>query len=562
MKQKKKWIIPLSVIGALLLLCTGFLRYMVSHSMGFSVGRCLVADNGSYLFIDGNSPIVMSTRKEKIFAGLETGDKILLLHDGIEESYPGGTGAYWCMKLEDGTSADIPEQVIEELAELGWIVVSNEADPNAGATEPEAYSFKAQYIRTDGGTEEASYPHHTVISSRAELDAYYEAHKDTYDLERRDTFSSDSTIGFLDACDKYDDAYFERQNLVLIILEEGSGSIRHEITDVRRHATRSGTSDGWDISIDRRVPEAGTDDMAQWHLFLEVQTGNAIKPTDKVWINGILSERAPAISGLIGISRTPATGAYQDPWGVKLTAKNITPSGLTIVCTQQDGEPTGELNTGSYYGLEVLRDGEWATVELLPMEGELAWTSEAWTIPENADTEWDVDWSRLYGELPAGTYRISKSVMDFRGTGDYGTKIYYAGFDLVDAAAADSISYEYEGFGISVPFLSGWEYKIEEHSADGMSYGVSFRPAGEDGWIDFHYWPAFGVCGTGLETKEFGNGSMGTYDGKEIWDFISYPASVGNFVATTQGVESWWADYGESAMEIIEQVICTVTLVD
>ena len=302
--------------------------------------------------------------------------------------------------------------------------------------------------------------------------------------------------------------------------------------------------------------------MAQWHLFLEVQMGDVIKATDKVWINGKQSERTPAISGLVGISRTPSISAYQDPWGVKLTAKNITPSGLTIVCTQQDGEPTGELQTGSYYGLEMLQDGEWVAVELLPMEYELAWTSEAWMIPNNAETEWEVNWSRLYGELPAGSYRISKSVMDFRGTGDYDTKTYYAGFDLVDAADTSNVSYEHGGFGVSVPLLSGWEYKVEEYSADGMSYGVSFRPAGEDGWIDFQYWPTFGVCGTGLSMKEFGNGSMGTYDGGAIWNFISYPASKGNFVATTQGVNSWWSRYGETTMEIITQVICTDTIVD
>lgn len=564
MKQKRKWMILLCVMGGLLLICAGLLWYMVSHSLDFSVGRCLVADNGSYMFIDSNSPIVMSNRKDKegLFSDLETGDKILLLHDGIAESYPGRTGVYWCMKLEDGTQADIPGQVMEELAELGWTIVGNEADPNAGAPEPEAYAFEAQYIRTDSYSDERSYPYHTVISSRAELEAYYEAHKDIYDLERREAVYSDTTIGFLDACDKYDDAYFERQNLVLIVLQEGSGSIRHEITDVRPHRTETGSSDGWDITIEVMAPEVVTDDMAQWHLFLEVQMGDVIKPTDKVWINGTLSERAPAISGLVGISRTTATNAYQDAWGVKLTVKDITPSGLTIVCTQQDGEPTGELNTGSYYGLEVLHDGEWIAVELLPMDYELAWTAEAWIIPNNAETEWEVNWSRLYGELPAGSYRISKSIMDFRGTGDYDTETYYAGFDLVDVGDTNSVSYEYGGFGVSVPLLSGWEYKIEEYSADGMSYGVSFHPVGQDGWIDFHYWPLFGVCGTGLETKEFGNGSMGTYDGATIWNFISYPASKGNFVATTQGVAEWWSTYGDDAMAIIEQVICTDTIID
>jgi len=417
MKKKKKWRIPLCVIGGLLLICAGILWYMVSHSMGFSVGRCLVADNGSYLFIDGSSPIVMSTRreKEKVFAGLETGDKILILHNGIEESYPGGTGVYWCMKLENGAQADIPEQVVEELAELGWITVS---------AEDEAMS------------------------------------------------------------------------------------------------------------------------------------------ADSMEDNGELYEPTPAMAGLVGVSRTPATYAYQDPWGVKLTAKNITPSGLTIVCTQQDGEPTGELNTGSYYGLEVLRDNKWVTVEMLPLEGDLAWTAEAWVIPADTEIEWEVNWSRIYGEIPAGSYRISKSVMDFRDTGDYDEKTYYAGFDIVDAATANSVSYEYGGFGVSVPLLSGWEYKIEEYNTEGMSYGVSFRPSDEEGWIDFHYWPTFGVCGTGLETKEFGNGTMGTYDGGAIWNYISYPASQGNFVATTQNVNSWWPQYKDEAMAIITQVICTDTIMD
>ena len=36
--------------------------------------------------------------------------------------------------------------------------------------------------------------------------------------------------------------------------------------------------------------------------------------------------------------------------------------------------------------------------------------------------------------------------------------------------------------------------------------------------------------------------------GGAIWNFISYPASKGNFVATTQGVNSWWSRYGETAM--------------
>ena len=172
---------------------------------------------------------------------------------------------------------------------LGLCACNSNTSPNHGAA-PEAYAFEAQYIRTNGYSEERSYPYHVVINSKEELDAYYEANKGLFDLERKDKVYSDTTIGFLDACDKYDATYFERQNLVLIVLEEGSGSIRHEITDVRNRWDENGHSLGWNITIDSIVPEVCTDDMAQWHLFLEVQMGDVIKSNDDVWINGELSD--------------------------------------------------------------------------------------------------------------------------------------------------------------------------------------------------------------------------------------------------------------------------------
>ena len=48
------------------------------------------------------------------------------------------------------------------------------------------------------------------------------------------------------------------------------------------------------ITIDRIVPEVGTDDMAQWHLILEVQMGDVIQSDDDVWINGKLNGNSTA----------------------------------------------------------------------------------------------------------------------------------------------------------------------------------------------------------------------------------------------------------------------------
>lgn len=116
-----------------------------------------------------------------------------------------------------------------------------------------------------------------------------------------------------------------------------------------------------------------------------------------------------------------------DVWGVNLTVKDVTPTGLTIVCTQSGGENVAELNTGSFFVLEQERDGQWEECEVVVV-GDYAFTAEAWMIPMADSVEWEIDWEWLYGELSPGTYRIGKEIMNFRGTGDFDETIYYAEF--------------------------------------------------------------------------------------------------------------------------------------
>lgn len=124
--------------------------------------------------------------------------------------------------------------------------------------------FQTQYIRTDGYRDGVDYPIVKIIRSVEELNSYYNENKEKYSLERREDPASDSTIGFLDACDKYNAEYFEDQILVMVLLEEGSGSIRHNVDNVKL-----GSDGKLYISIRRDVPEAGTDDMAEWHILIE-----------------------------------------------------------------------------------------------------------------------------------------------------------------------------------------------------------------------------------------------------------------------------------------------------
>lgn len=140
---------------------------------------------------------------------------------------------------------------------------------------------------------------------------------------------------------------------------------------------------------------------------------------------------------VVGCTLKPDEGTSQNPksgdekpneWGVTLEAQNVTAKGLTIVCHHSGGENVFELNTGSYYVVQKLEKAGWVNVEYIPQKHNVAWTAEAWIIRKEDTTTWDVNWEWLYGELPAGEYRIGKEIMNFRGTGDYDEEMVYADF--------------------------------------------------------------------------------------------------------------------------------------
>lgn len=126
----------------------------------------------------------------------------------------------------------------------------------------------------------------------------------------------------------------------------------------------------------------------------------------------------------------PELMEFYENWDISFKIENITPSGATIKCTQNGGEATGELQTGSWYILESwTQENGWKEAVYL-IQSEVSWTQEDWIIPNDSTSEWKVDWEWLYGKLPEGKYRIGKEIMDFRATGDYDISIYYAEFEI------------------------------------------------------------------------------------------------------------------------------------
>ncbi len=121
--MKKKTLLILSVIvGIVLVAAVLFAIIMANRGFALSKGIYLETKANRPLIVMGDSPVSMSDQTDgDLFEGLQTGDRILVLHDGIAEIYPGSTGAYAVWKIGSGTIDEISQDVLESLIEMGWL---------------------------------------------------------------------------------------------------------------------------------------------------------------------------------------------------------------------------------------------------------------------------------------------------------------------------------------------------------------------------------------------------------------------------------------------------------
>lgn len=231
------------------------------------------------------------------------------------------------------TACYIPaeEGASEEIALWVEFSLSAEADTEIGvAVGP--VDFGVQYIRTDGYVDGAEFPRLAIIRSVEELNDYYASNRETFDLERKDTVYSDTTIGFLDACDKYDAAYFEENYLIFVLLEAGSGSIHYDVQCLTAFADGS-----LSVYIRTEVPEVGTCDMAEWHLMLEL--GNNVNVPDEAGVR-IYMDSTLVYGEAISTTGEIKIALYQPP-EARLHHSNgtdtIVTGGYSWVTTDEDG---------------------------------------------------------------------------------------------------------------------------------------------------------------------------------------------------------------------------------
>jgi len=110
----------------------------------------------------------------------------------------------------------------------------------------------------------------------------------------------------------------------------------------------------------------------------------------------------------------------EDDWGITLTAQDVSPTGMTLVCTQNGGCPKDYIMTGEPYWLEELSVG-W---HKLPHNQPYYFHTAAYRIPFGNSTQWQIVWSD-YHTLSPGTYRICKNF----SVGDE-SQTFYAEFQI------------------------------------------------------------------------------------------------------------------------------------
>lgn len=380
--MKKRIIIIVSIIIGVFVLgiSTGVIFLSVNET-GISSGYCLKTDNGTCFLVKGNTPVRLSAEgfaAEKL-SEFNTGDKLLVLHDGIAESYPAVTFVRLAVKTGEGSIDDIPDTVTAALNNLGWL------DTSKGFNSEE-YSFSAEYIKTGCPSDDnISFPSVTVIDSAEKLSKYQEDYAEKYALNEN----------FIKEAEKYTEEFFDKSSLVLIYLCEGSGSITHNVNRVI-----SEDNNALSVYIKTNMPETGTCDMAYHHIFVSLEKRAADNKEIKLFIDGknmskkweavTLSQNFANFSLSLPEKWKYTENKYESEgnFGISFYHEDAPESSITVeyltafgVCGT--GLSTSDTNIGGHKAVKGVYDGNpvWDFIHFSDAPGD-------YVIYNNADSLW------------------------------------------------------------------------------------------------------------------------------------------------------------------------------
>lgn len=93
---------------------------------------------------------------------------------------------------------------------------------------------------------------------------------------------------------------------------------------------------------------------------------------------------------------------------VSMIVKEGNLTSATIVIKNESNK---ELASGEWFRIDRLQeDGQWKELKII--NDDYGFISIGWIINKNGEFEDKIDWSKLYGELKKGNYRIVKEVYE------------------------------------------------------------------------------------------------------------------------------------------------------
>ncbi len=193
--------------------------------------------------------------------------------------FPSIKSHYITVHYSDGTSENIKDAFgvgRVTIADLDKFDIGYYAEPKVTDLE-----YKATFIRADSMSDDAysifwqehsenpssiaiSSTQHILVAHIAdekELSALYNDISQHYQTN----ISYNNAISFDEHITAYDESFFAEKSLLILALQESSGSISHEVEFVRGRKSPLVYA-----CIKRIIPDFGTADMADWFAFIEV----------------------------------------------------------------------------------------------------------------------------------------------------------------------------------------------------------------------------------------------------------------------------------------------------
>lgn len=128
--------------------------------------------------------------------------------------------------------------------------------------------------------------------------------------------------------------------------------------------------------------------------------------TLKDWLTAPESETLPRDEafGDSVPSASAAEALIASNYYLNTQTENATPTGLTFVCLERgDYEVKGTLSTSDGYWVD-----KWDGSRYVALEGRREGTTRI-PVENDGRYSWEIDWTEVYGSLPAGGYRIGKT---------------------------------------------------------------------------------------------------------------------------------------------------------